>query len=245
MRRRWGLWWRAWWWGIELIVRCQLASKIRAYLNPINYRLEILILFVLLELGYPKSLELLAVHIDQTQFLLAFRQFLHQVDHPDSEDVPSHLENCPPFFGKIHVHHSAMATFYSPSDLFGVGGMLHEHIRSNPSFKGQPRYDTVFVVLDEEQPGMHRMVIAYVRLFFYSTIAIEIFLVPLLPGLYPMLFPSLIPTLECGLFILSVTIALHALYTKSLTSIPLHEVPISCLYLVQIEFLRGSVIMML
>ena len=95
-----------------------------------------------------------------------FHQFLHQVDHPDSEDVPSHLEDCLPFLGKIHVHHSAMATFYSPSDLCGVGGMLHERIRSNPSFKGQPRYDTVFVVLDEEKPGMHGMVIVCVHLFF-------------------------------------------------------------------------------
>jgi len=44
--------------------------------------------------------------------------------------------------------------------------MLHECIRSNPSFKGHPRHDTVFVVLDEEQPGMRGMVIGRVHLFF-------------------------------------------------------------------------------
>lgn len=44
--------------------------------------------------------------------------------------------------------------------------MLRERIRSNPSYKGCPRRDTVFVVLDDDKPGMHGMVIARVHLFF-------------------------------------------------------------------------------
>lgn len=115
---------------------------------------------------YPKSLEQLAQYIRQPQFPLAFRQFLFQFDHPDAEQPPSLLGECPAFSGKINVHHSALATFYSPSDLCGAGGMLRERIRSCPSFKGHARRDTVFVVLDEEQPGMQGMVIARVHLFF-------------------------------------------------------------------------------
>lgn len=121
---------------------------------------------VRIEPRYPKDLEKLALHIQQPQFPLALRQFLYQHHYPDSENLPSHVADCPPFAGKINVHHSAVATFYSPSDLCGAGGMLRERVRSNPSFKGNPRRDTVFVVTDESQPGMQGMVIARVFLFF-------------------------------------------------------------------------------
>ncbi|KAF9526782.1 hypothetical protein CPB83DRAFT_870278 [Crepidotus variabilis] len=62
--------------------------------------------------------------------------------------------------GPIHVHHSATATFYSPGELCGVGGLHREHIRSSPSFQGAPRCDTVFVELDGTQPGIFGMVVA-------------------------------------------------------------------------------------
>ena len=106
------------------------------------------------------------MHIQEPQFPLALHQFLYEYNYPNSENLPSHKDNCPPFAGKIHVYHSAIATFYSPSDLCGAGGMLRERIRSNPSFKGHQQHDTVFVVLDESQPGMLGMVIARVLLFF-------------------------------------------------------------------------------
>jgi len=45
--------------------------------------------------------------------------------------------------------------------------MYRERIRSNPSWKnGRPRHDTVFVVLDESQTGMHGMLVARVLLLF-------------------------------------------------------------------------------
>jgi hypothetical protein len=117
---------------------------------------------------YPKYLEKLMLHIQQPQFPLALCQFLFQHHYPNYEHPSSQIADCPPFAGKIHVHHLAVATFYSLSDLCGTGGMLCECICSNPSFKGNPRCDTVFVVLDsdESQPGMHGMVIAHVLSLF-------------------------------------------------------------------------------
>ena len=47
-----------------------------------------------------------------------------------------------------------------------MGGLHRERIRSNPHFFGHPRFDTVFVVLDEDKPRMAGMVIARVLLFF-------------------------------------------------------------------------------
>jgi hypothetical protein len=44
--------------------------------------------------------------------------------------------------------------------------MYRQHIRSNPSWYGHPRHDTVFVVQDEDQPGMDGLLVARVHLFF-------------------------------------------------------------------------------
>jgi hypothetical protein len=110
-------------------------------------------------------LQTLAAHIKQPSFPLAFRQFLYSLEHPDL-DPPSATDACPPFKGKINVHHSAVALFYAPSDLCGAGGMKSERIRSTPSFHGYPRCDTVFVVLNDSQPGMEGMEIGRVLLFF-------------------------------------------------------------------------------
>jgi hypothetical protein len=65
------------------------------------------------------------------------------------------------------VFHSAVATFYAPSDLCGAGGMYQERIRSNIMWKGKPRHDTVFVkVSDDDDDVMNGMLIARVLLFF-------------------------------------------------------------------------------
>lgn len=111
-------------------------------------------------------MDALAAHINQPLFPLALRQFLATYDDRDS-NPPDDIEDCPAFKGKIYVHHSAVACYYAPSDLCGVGGMYRERIRANPSWYGEKaRHDTVFVVLDGDQPGMLGMVIARVFLFF-------------------------------------------------------------------------------
>jgi hypothetical protein len=110
-------------------------------------------------------LQTLAAHIKQPSFPLAFRQFLYSLEHPDL-DPPSATDACPPFKGKINVHHSVVALFYAPSDLCGAGGMKSECIWSTPSFHGYARRDTVFVVLNDSQPGMEGMEIGRVLLFF-------------------------------------------------------------------------------
>lgn len=74
--------------------------------------------------------------------------------------------DCPQFEGQIHVHHSAVATFVTPSNLCGAGGLHQERIWSNPCFFSHPHCDTVFVILDEDMCGMDGMVIAWVLLFF-------------------------------------------------------------------------------
>ena len=71
-----------------------------------------------------------------------------------------------PFYGKISVYPSALATFHAPSDISGVGGMRRERIRAMKSWrKGPGRYDTVFVNMNSSK-GMLGLDVARVRLFF-------------------------------------------------------------------------------
>ena len=111
-------------------------------------------------------MEDLAASIQELSLPIAFRQFLFFLHDSDSETAPSSLSNLPQFHSHVHVHCSALATFFAPSDLCGVRGMRQERIRSTPSWYEHLRYDTIFVVLDDTLPGMEGMVIARVRLLF-------------------------------------------------------------------------------
>ncbi|KAF8176827.1 hypothetical protein K438DRAFT_1978871 [Mycena galopus ATCC 62051] len=88
-----------------------------------------------LQRGYPHTLLELAAHIHHLQLPVHLRRFLHEELHgpPDPNLPPIHINNCPEFDTRIDVHHSAIALFYTPSELGGRGGMYREHIRSNPN----------------------------------------------------------------------------------------------------------------
>lgn len=75
----------------------------------------------------------------------------------------------PPFDERITTFPSAVATFYSPSDQCGNGGMRRERIRATPSWRGGPaRYDCIFVRSSEsDSPPWD---VARVRLFFSFSI---------------------------------------------------------------------------
>lgn len=67
----------------------------------------------------------------------------------------------------MSVFHSAIATFYAPSDLSGLGGMHSECIQSTPHWrKREARYDTVFLEWDPDIPGMGGLHVGRVFLFF-------------------------------------------------------------------------------
>lgn len=75
--------------------------------------------------------------------------------------------NLSPFDKKITVYPSAVATFFSPSDISGVGGMRSERICAVDSWrKGPPWHDCVFVETDPDSSGMCGLDIAHVQLFF-------------------------------------------------------------------------------
>ena len=108
----------------------------------------------------------LATDINQPDLVLLIQQFLHIQDH--SNFPPSQLpDNPPPFHQKLTIYPSAVASFYSPSDISGEGGMRYERIRAVDSWrKGPARYDCIFVETDPDAPGMRGLDVARVRLFF-------------------------------------------------------------------------------
>ena len=119
---------------------------------------------------YPRYLDTLAVHINQPQLPALTRRFLFDQLNKNAEitsDDDVNLEDCPEIEGKISVFHSAIASFFAPSDDCGLRGLRRERIRSCPLWRGKAeRRDCALIVEDEDKPGMRGMNVARVRLFF-------------------------------------------------------------------------------
>ncbi|KAF8451037.1 hypothetical protein L210DRAFT_3609213 [Boletus edulis BED1] len=106
----------------------------------------------------------LAEELDIPELPTLIRRFLYDQLHPDA-DVP--LRQMPVYGGRLNVFHSAMATFFAPSDPSGIGGMYREHIRATPSWRrGAARYDTVLVDSDYSPNSINGMEVARVLCFF-------------------------------------------------------------------------------
>ncbi|KAF9455822.1 hypothetical protein BDZ94DRAFT_1356091 [Collybia nuda] len=118
---------------------------------------------------YPSSAHDLGKHIDQPQFLDHIRRFLYDQLNPDSALSGADLDinDCPPFEGRISVFHSAVATYYAPSDHSGNGGMHRQRIRSVPRWrKGPARRNCAFLEKDPLQEGVLGLHVVQVLLFF-------------------------------------------------------------------------------
>ena len=111
-------------------------------------------------------MEALTAHIDYPLLPALARCFLFDQTNKNpeitSDDVD--LNDCPTIEGKISVFHSAVVSFFAPSDECGLHGMHQERIQSCPG--KAPRRDCAFVVEDEDKPRMHGMNVAHVQLFF-------------------------------------------------------------------------------
>lgn len=100
------------------------------------------------------------------------RRFLYDQLNPQAElsGEEISLSECPKPRGNISVYHSAVATYFAPSDLSGINGMHRERIRATPVWKKgdkpTPRYDCIFVDNGSSVPGFRGMIAARVRLLF-------------------------------------------------------------------------------
>jgi hypothetical protein len=120
---------------------------------------------------YPRNIDSLGAQLGINLSSLT-RRFLYDQLNPDSDTPGSNvtLSKCPEVRGSVFVFHSAVATFYAPSDLSGIGGMYRERIRATPSWKkgnrSVPRYDCVLVDVSPSLSPMRGLLVGRVRLFF-------------------------------------------------------------------------------
>ncbi|KAF8815688.1 hypothetical protein BYT27DRAFT_7079395 [Phlegmacium glaucopus] len=121
---------------------------------------------------YPSDVDGLGLHIQEPLFAGLLHAFLNdQVDGGDGldagMDVSDEDGDILDHISLISVFHSAISSFYAPSDPSGICGMRQEHIRSTPSWRSSgPRHDCVFVVEDEDKEGFQGMSVVRVKLFF-------------------------------------------------------------------------------
>ncbi|KAJ7670961.1 hypothetical protein B0H17DRAFT_1162135 [Mycena rosella] len=121
------------------------------------------------ERSYPRSPDALALYINFPNFPELLASFLDDQLHSDSTSDSS-SEGMDISEHQISVHHSAIATFFAPSDPSGIRGMRREHIRSTPTWrKHGPRRDCAFVVEDEKRPGFRGMSVVRIKLLFSFT----------------------------------------------------------------------------
>ncbi|KAF8869899.1 hypothetical protein CPB85DRAFT_1446504 [Mucidula mucida] len=102
---------------------------------------------------YPRNLQLLAERIRQPDLPDLARRFLYDQLRLD-----------------VYVFHSAVASFYAPSDISGIRGMKREQIRSTPSWRDHHAHrDCALVVTDPAQPGFAGLSVVRVFLLFSFT----------------------------------------------------------------------------
>ena len=121
--------------------------------------------------GYPSAVEDIAARIGVPHFGWLISKFLQiqMVPGLDPDTVPE--EDWPTLRPKAHIRcfPAAVAWFSSPIDALKSKkpGVLKEYIRAVESWRGgHPRFDTVFVVNDDEKDGFEGLWVARVRLFF-------------------------------------------------------------------------------
>jgi len=118
--------------------------------------------------NHPQNLPELGTYISCPEVEECTRRFLYSQVHPGRQ--PQHLSNCPIIHSRVYAVPSTTATYYTPSDESGTGGMHRTRIRSTVAWRnGLPRYNCVFISQGNALPGMRGLHVAQVMLFFRFT----------------------------------------------------------------------------
>ncbi|KAI6009449.1 hypothetical protein F5J12DRAFT_905037 [Pisolithus orientalis] len=117
------------------------------------------------EMKQAKTMTDLAIELSLLHLPIILEEFLLQQANADNYhdlcDIP--LSEHPVYGNKITVINSAVALFYVPSDISGIGGMQCEYICSCHSWKnGPPWYDCAFVNTNPGLKGMHGLDVVHI-----------------------------------------------------------------------------------
>lgn len=121
----------------------------------------------------PRDVQLLSAWLEIPSLPSLISRFLYAYEHHPDLDVPLDdipINQCPKFSDKVYLYPSAVATYYAPSDISGVGGMIRERIRSTRRWlNGPARQDCVYVEHDTKPAGFRGMYVAQVSAFIKFT----------------------------------------------------------------------------
>ena len=109
----------------------------------------------------------MANDIGEPEFCFRLECFLQEQleSRPDADSSPFFY-----ILDKIYIYSLVLTTFYTPSDLYGTGGMHHECIHAVTSWRGyKPPYNCILVNTDKHAPGMLGLNVAWEKLFFSVT----------------------------------------------------------------------------
>ncbi|KAI0339648.1 hypothetical protein BDW22DRAFT_1336015 [Trametopsis cervina] len=119
--------------------------------------------------GYPNTVRDLAVFLANPTLPNLVAQFIYNQENADAplmNEDPMPMDQDLDYY-TVRVFPSAVATFYAPSEVSGLGGMYRERIRATRCWRGgAPRYDCIYVNADPSKPGLRGLLIARVRLLF-------------------------------------------------------------------------------
>lgn len=113
-----------------------------------------------------------AKHTNNLDLVILTRHFLFDQLDPDSAipGIDIHPSELPHISGNTFIYHSAIATYYAPSNYSGEGGMYRERMRATPLWKkGEihgPRYDCALIENDPDLAGFAGLRVARLRLLF-------------------------------------------------------------------------------
>ncbi|KIL58389.1 hypothetical protein M378DRAFT_86568 [Amanita muscaria Koide BX008] len=117
----------------------------------------------------PREPEALSAWLGIPELPNLISKFLFLQEHLEfnssANEIP--LNECPQHTDNIYLYSSAVSTYFSPSDISGIGGMLRERIRSTHKWRcdGVERQDCVFVMNNPDLPGFRGMYAAQVLAF--------------------------------------------------------------------------------
>jgi hypothetical protein len=109
--------------------------------------------------------------LGQPNIIDMLRLFITDQTHANSDSDMSLTDfsdnQLPEFDDLITLYPSAVATYFAPSNLSGIGGMHSERIRATPNWRKEgPCYDPIFVNTNPKEDGMCSLDVARVKQFF-------------------------------------------------------------------------------
>ncbi|KAF8816584.1 hypothetical protein BYT27DRAFT_7207284 [Phlegmacium glaucopus] len=105
--------------------------------------------------NYPQDLASLAFYINQPHLPELTHHFLFEQLSPNTSAEDVLIDDYPSINSNISVYHSAIASFFSPSDECGLCGMWRECIHACPLWRKKAlRHDCAFVIENEDKPAL-------------------------------------------------------------------------------------------